>query len=297
MTAQALLAFLCVLAADAQEAANRVPTFRSEVSVVKVDLQVLPGPDKPAGLLTREDLVVYDEGKLQTINYFGRETEPLQLMLLLDVSESMRPSLRDVARTAREALSVLGPEDRVGLALFASRSQVVQPLTTDRSAFGKAIVDNMFKGVFGRETYLNEGLLTAADVLAATPVTSRRAILVISDNVSALSNASTESVKRALHDQNIVVNAVALAPAGEPLGVVDLRPYIEATGGEYMNSSAVAEPFKQLVERIKARYVLQYAMPPAESGKFRRLRVELSDRGKRRFPGATILAREGYFAP
>lgn len=277
----------------------QTPTFRSEVSAVKVDVRVMPGAGKPSGVLTKEDFAVYDEGVRQTVNYFGREDEPLNLILVLDVSDSMRRSLSEVASNARQALGVLGAEDQTGVVLYASRAMLAQPLTKDPALVREAILSNMYKQTLGRETVLNEALITAVDALRKTPLTSRRAIVVVTDNLSNVDRVNRLQVEQVLQSENIVLNAIVVPPPAPPLTatVVDVRPYVEKTGGEMMTASTVSTAFKGLLERIRARYTLQYAMPPGEAGKFRKIRVELSDEGRRKYPGAQLLAREGYFIP
>ena len=80
---------VCGLSASAQTNADEAVTFRSGVANVRIDAQVTQDNELVTGL-TAEDFVVQDEGKPQTIVYFGRESEPLSLMLLLDVSGSMK---------------------------------------------------------------------------------------------------------------------------------------------------------------------------------------------------------------
>lgn len=287
-------AFLVTVALAAQ-----VPTFRSEVSLVKVDVRVMPGADKPTGVLVQDDFAVYDEGVRQKIRYFGREDEPLNLMLVLDVSDSMRRSLSEVASNAREALGVLGPEDQVGAVLYATRSMLAQPLTKDRATIREAILANMFKQTLGRDTMLNSALMTAVDALRATPVQSRRAILVVTDNFSDPDRVPSAQVERALQGENIILNAIVVPPKTQPIGrtAVDVIPFVKATGGELMTTATVNTVLRDLLERIRARYTLQYPMPAGEAGKFRHIRVEFSESGRQKYPGAQIMAREGYFIP
>ncbi|MGH7247348.1 MAG: hypothetical protein ACREH9_04510, partial [Pseudomonadota bacterium] len=65
------------------------PVFRSEVSDVRVDVQVTEN-EHPVMDLAAGDFMVTDDGAPQQIVYFAREREPLALALLLDVSGSMR---------------------------------------------------------------------------------------------------------------------------------------------------------------------------------------------------------------
>jgi hypothetical protein len=52
----------------------------------------------------------------------------------------------------------------------------------------------------------------------------------------------------------------------------------------------------RIVRQIATRYSFQYAAPPkGQPGAFRRIRVELSPAAQRRYPGAVIQARTGYY--
>src|SRR5262245_4559330 len=74
---------------------DEIPVFRAGVTLVKVDLQVV-GPDgRDISDFTQQDFTIFDENQPQQIAYFGRESEPLDLLLLLDISGSMRRSLEE----------------------------------------------------------------------------------------------------------------------------------------------------------------------------------------------------------
>jgi len=100
--------------------AQEMPIFRAGVTLVRVDVQVT-ATEKPISNLSRDDFVLLDEGEPQRIAYFGRETEPLWVLLLLDVSGSMGRFLRQIATVSQRALSGLNPGDHVGVMLFSRR--------------------------------------------------------------------------------------------------------------------------------------------------------------------------------
>ena len=104
--------------------------FSTGVSLVKADVQVTERgrliPD-----LTKDDFVVLDDGKSQEIVYFGRDAEPLWILLLLDVSGSMRKHVGEMAASSRRALSELTPGDHVGIMLFSRRTSLHQEFTND----------------------------------------------------------------------------------------------------------------------------------------------------------------------
>jgi len=101
-----LFAYICLSALPcfSQEA----PTFRTDVSLVHVDAEVTDGTRTLSGF-HQEDFVIKDNGQTQTILHFSQDEEPLDLILLFDISGSMRPKIAKVAASARTALSELRP--------------------------------------------------------------------------------------------------------------------------------------------------------------------------------------------
>src|SRR4051812_19155188 len=110
---------------------DSVPTFRSDVSLVKVDVQVSTASGMNIGDLRQDDFVVYDEGEREAVLHFGSEQEPMSMLLLLDVSASMTKSLSAMASATRQALSRLHAGDKVALIVFSERTKLVEPYTTD----------------------------------------------------------------------------------------------------------------------------------------------------------------------
>ena len=101
--------------------------FKSDVSLVRVDVQVLSATGQIIGKLQREDFELRESGQVRQIVNFGRENLPLDLILLLDVSGSMRPHVERIANAAHEALSVLGNEDRVAILVFDRSTRTSMP--------------------------------------------------------------------------------------------------------------------------------------------------------------------------
>src|SRR5262245_33139174 len=94
---------LLAAALAAQQPQPETPVFRAGAADVKVDALVLDGQRIVAGL-AQDDFTVYDEAEPQKIVYFAHETEPLSLLLVLDVSGSMHRWLEAMAAKSREAL-------------------------------------------------------------------------------------------------------------------------------------------------------------------------------------------------
>jgi VWFA-related protein len=292
----------------AQQQDDAIPVFRSGVTLVKVDIQVTGRNGRAIPDMTQQDFTVLDENEPQQIVYFGRESEPLDLLLLLDVSGSMRRSLEDVAAVTRAALAQFHAGDRVALMLFSRRTQVAQPFTADFGETQRRILDSIYKTDLGSGTLINESLIAAAGYVKEQPVKGRRAILIVTDNEGLNYKSPDAEVVRSLYSADTVLNALVVRkgsrvaakrsgytnPDFEPPDVFGIS---ERTGGEALDGlGKVGELFPKMIERVRSRYFIQYPAPPAEAGKFRRVRVQLSPAARRKYPDAAVRAREGYFA-
>ena len=278
------------------------------MALVKVDTQVTDRGGRPIARLAAPDFQVLDEGAPRPIVHFGYETEPLDLILLLDVSGSMRRSLTELGNTARAALTPLGPQDRVAVILFARASEVREELTSDIAAVQAEIRDAVKADTLGSGTVINANIIAAARYAGRQPVRGRRAVLIVTDNQSLNYKVTDEDVVRELYAADAVLYAILIGKHRRPDVPRSTRPLnpdftpsdvfklAEQTGGEAMESHQAGSTFQQMVERIRSRYSIAYEAPPATGGGFRHIRVALTGKAKKSHPDAVIRARAGYFA-
>src|SRR5258708_35496839 len=78
--------------------------FRSDVSLVRVDAQVVDRDNRAITGLRVSDFVLREDGRVQQIRNFASESLPVDVLLLLDVSGSMRPHVQRIADAAHQAL-------------------------------------------------------------------------------------------------------------------------------------------------------------------------------------------------
>ena len=289
-----------------------VPTFRSEVSLVKVDLRVTDRSGSDISGLTARDFVVHDEGEKREIIDLASESERerVDIVLLLDVSGSMWRHLRDLSTTTSTALSQLAPGARVALMEFASKADVIEGFTSDYKLIERRIGESIFKQTLGRGTLINEALVAAANYLSRySESAKRRAIIIVTDNEATVQAATDADVLRAIHSANAVLNGIVVgqkpdAPAEQTrsrftdpgVGAPDVFRFASRTGGAAVTSDKPGEALRNTVTQVRTRYNLHYSAPQAERGKFRRIRVELTPEAAQRHAGAVVTAREGYYA-
>jgi len=293
--------------AGAQEAAVDPPTFRTGVSDVKVDVQVVENNRIVTGL-TQDAFQITDEGQPQKIVYFGRDAEPLSLVLLLDISGSMRRWLQRISSTAREAMGYLRAGDKVAIMVFGKRVEIHQEFSDNLAETARQIASAVTDHDVGAGTAINQSVAVAAEYMRrhAGPQ-GRHAILVLTDNLSLSYMFPDEEVIKALYAGDTVLNAIvvgrAIRPGPAKPGVyqnpdftpADVFKLAEETGGEAVRADETDISFKDMIERIRTRYSLSYHAPGGAAGRFRHIGVTLTADAKKRYPLAEVRARHGYY--
>lgn len=304
--------FVCTLAgAWAQEPA----VFRAGVNEVRVDCEVTDGTRAITGLCAG-DFAVLDNGERREIRQVTQDLEPLDLVLLFDVSGSMKAAVERVAATGQSAFGHLKEGDEVAVLTFSSRTRTLLPFTGNleevRVAMERMVREEKFRGT----TRLLGSIEAAWRMLAERPRSQRRrAVLVVTDNEGSPSFVSVRKLVERLWETDASVSGLLvrprnwkrretlrwiLSPQGTAMGkamATHMNSIADQTGGAMVKAEDPGGEFAKLMERIRRRYSIYYAMPVAGAGVRRSVRVELSEEGRKKFPGARVRARKGYVTP
>ncbi len=290
-----LLALLAVTPAHPQD-----PVFRTELALVKVDAQVTAKSGVIDGL-RREDFTVLDNGQPQTVRYFSQEEEPLDLVLLFDISQSMGPSINKVASSARLAMSELRPGDRVAVMSFNTGVWTEAPFTADLDSLAARLVQRIRGTRFAGGTYILSAVDQAAKYLQGQAAARRRRAVLIFTDDEGYGSTSPKVPTRDLWDADAVLSGLIIpadrgvAPFALTVSGDDyVEKVAEQTGGEVVHADPPGPAFRDMLMRMRKRYTLYYPMPAGKSGQTRRVSVDLSPAARRRYPDATVLARKGY---
>ena len=105
--------------------------FKATTNLQQVAVQVTDKQNHAVHGLAVADFTLSENGHPQKIAFFGAETEPVSLSILLDSSDSMKASRKlDRARAAiRAILHATRPEDQIALIPFTDRTGTFIPLT------------------------------------------------------------------------------------------------------------------------------------------------------------------------
>jgi VWFA-related protein len=280
--------------------------FKTGVADVRVDVQATQGPNLIKDL-TKDDFLVTDENQPQSIVSFSHGDEPLNLILLLDISGSMQDYIEQIAQTAREALHHLRPADRVAIMVFAKKTAVHQSFSDNLAETARQIAGAVKDWDVGTTTQINSAVVDAAQYMQkhAGPG-GRRAILILTDNLSLSHQLTDGQVVRELNKADTVFNAIVTGrairpdlpgpratsndPDTTPANVFHLA---EETGGEWVKAGEADATF---TEMIRSRYMLAYHEPESTPGMFRHITVNLSPAARKKYPSAELHTRTGYYA-
>src|SRR3984893_18103812 len=153
--------------------------IRVAVNLVMVDATVKTKAGQIMGDLKKADFEVREDGATQKIALFSRDELPLNVALVLDLSDSIGPFLGPLQEAAKATLAALKADDQVAMFTFSTDAELRVPLTKDKAQIAGQF--DTFKA--GGATNINDGIFAAAQYLLATAPKGRRVIILIRDDV------------------------------------------------------------------------------------------------------------------
>src|SRR3984957_5145916 len=280
-------------------------TIRVAVNLVLVDATVKTKDGQIMANLNKDNFEVREDGVAQKLEIFSRDELPLNVALVLDLSDSIGPFLGPLRDAATVALAALKPNDEVALFTFSTDAELRTPLTTDK----KKIADEINTFEARGATNINDGIFAAAEYLLKAPPNGRRVIILISDDVGtdAGGQGTRDIVTEAIASDAVLYNlkipgynppATIFAASMIP-GLVNIRKVRDATGGEESDVKDVANldaVFSALIQRIKTRYTLgYYTNATGGEGKPHKLDVRLASSFGKKGKDYSILAKSSYY--
>jgi VWFA-related protein len=282
------------------------------------------------GGLGAKDFQLTEDGAPQKITYFSHDQLPLSVVLLFDLTDTVRPVLKPLAAGAAEILNHLKPQDQIAVVVFSSHTEVLQKFTADRALAAAAI--EKASGMKSEDgTFIHEDMYEAVDEALQSPVVDSRRVLVwLTDGTSNFENSLTQktigkgapehlhskeeatehlersgAVVAALIDRSPATDALVTASYVNPFSFLagarmgDIDKYAELTGGPVLKSGKQEIPVKlaALLDELRGRYTLGYKPSVAKpDGTFCKIELKLapiSDHANNK--QLVVRTRRGYY--
>jgi VWFA-related protein len=261
------------------------PVFRAEVDLVRVEVLVTR-KGVPVGGLTAINFELRDNGRAQALELVLEEESPVDTVLVLDMSHSVKgPKLDALKNAARAFLDGLRDGEQAAVLAFREEVHLLQALTPDLARVRRALDEASPRG----STALCDAVYAALRLREPGP--RRTAIVVFSDGIENISWLAPAEVVESASRSDAIVYGVAVRGPGER-GEPFLRDVVGATGGrlfEVQSERDLRARFLDVLSDIRSRYVLSYTPAGVDTTGWHSLEVRL-----RRVKG-DVLARPGYW--
>jgi VWFA-related protein len=284
MSARLTLTFVLLASTLSLGAAPQIPVFSSRVEAVRVDILVTRD-GKPLRNLGPADFDIFDNGVRQQVDLVSFEQLPLNLVLTLDMSNSVVGERLAHLRSAglglldglrsgdRAALITFNHAIALGSDLSGEWERVRTALKAAEPAGNTSLIDACFAGIMVGESNVGRAL-----------------VIVFSDGVDTSSWLAADSVLEIAKRSDAVVYAVSVGQGRNGGFLGDLSAQ---TGGrlfEVESTKDLRAVFLTVLDEFRQRYVVSYSPSGVSADGWHTLTVRVKQ------PNDGVKARPGYLA-
>jgi Ca-activated chloride channel homolog len=272
--------------------------FRSDVQLVRILATVKDQSGALVGSLEKGDFEVRDNGILQQVSVFERQTDqPLSVAVMIDNSGSTAKDLKyetdSVTRFLRALLREGNPEDAASLYSFNWEIVKQNGFTRNVTAIERSL--RALRGEAGTSLY--DAILLASRDIEDRP--GRKVMVIVTDGGDTTSRSDFQRAAEAAQLADAVIYPVLVVPiandAGRNTGGENaLTTLSQRTGGRVFEPSlgaALDQAFDQILRDLRTQYLIAYypRNVPLTKERFHSLDIALLK------PGLQVKARNGYY--
>ena len=301
---------------------ENLPGFKSDVSVVNVDVAVLDNHGHFIPNIPRGSFRVLEDNVPQQIKSFGKSTAPMTVCLLIEFSAKFQwygsQTWYQTLSAAYGFVQTLKPEDYAAIIAYDFKEEILSDFTTDRRQTYEAMQRLRIPGF--SEANLFDALADTEERMSK--IEGRKAIVLLSSGIDTFSKLTYDKARKIIQDSAVPVYAIGLmqalrimSPRGDSIGFLQadnqMNTFARETGGMAFFPRFYGEfpsIFGSIQESLRNQYSIGYEPAnKAKDGKFRKIKVELvnpatneplrvvDEKGK---PiKYQIVAKNGYTAP
>jgi len=292
------LALLTTLSAAQNQ--TPTPTLQITTNLVAVSAIVRDKSGAPVPNLTRNDLLLKEDGKPQTIRYFSQgSTLPLTLALMVDTSGSQRRFIADETAAGKAFFPAMltRPDDRAVLVQFDSSIVQLAHLTASVPTLEHALAyltqshSDLRAYSTGGGTLLYDAICAVSHIELGNQI-GRRAMVILTDGGDNGSKFDQKQAIESAQRADFTIYSVFYSDGG---GDIDaLNNLSKTTGGRVFTVSSkmtLQKIFAEIANDMRLEYELGYVPPPSKPGKHHKIALTATNKSY------TVQAREGYFTP
>lgn len=296
-----LAAGLLCAQSNSKQAAPPLEETRITLDVTRVSLLFTVSDKKQRFVtdLVKDDFEIFEAKKQQSIIEFTAETNlPLRLAILIDTSNSIRERFRFQQEAAKQFIdSAMRPEqDKAIIVSFDTAAELVQDLTGDTDALGKAILSLRPGG----GTALYDAIFFACrdKLMKDQPRDKfRRAMVILSDGEDNQSRYTRDQALEMAQKADVVIYTISTNITRiESDGDKVLKYFATETGGlsfSPFKASDLSQSFENIANELRHQYIALYKPEPLKTdGLYHPVQVRVKNR-----KDLLVRVRHGYYAP
>ena len=252
---------MAILAAAAQSLAAQEVTFRMDVKLVSLFVNVTDQNGAIVGGLAKEDFAVAEDGRPQQISVFERQSErPLNLVLAIDTSASTyKDRALDQEASKRFVNALVRSQDQMSLIEFSTFVSELSPFTNKLAQLDHAL--DHLRG--DNATALYDAIYLGSQRLG--PKEGRKVLVLVSDGEDTVNNTTyAQALEQALRNEVMIYSIIDVpieASAGRSIGGEHaLITLAEQTGGKsfYADQDGLDKAFARVSEDLRTQYLIGY---------------------------------------
>lgn len=273
-----------------------LPTFKSDVTTVTVDVAVLDNKGRFIPNIPRGNFRVLEDGVPQPISNFGQGEAPMTVCMVIEFSNLFQQywsyGWQETLTASYGFLETLKPEDYVAVVAYDLRPEILSDFSTDKRKAYEAM--QRLRIAAYSESNLYDALVDTADRMSE--IEGRKAIIVMASGIDTFSKLTFDKTRRALQTAGVPIYAIGLLQALREwydargaMGSIQrldflqadnqMRTFAKETGGQSFFPRFFGEYpgiFRAIHESLRNQYSIGYQPTNiARDGKYRKLKVEL----------------------
>jgi VWFA-related protein len=271
--------------------------FRVAVEAVDLSVVVTDRKGRFVPGLEEDDFEIFEDDAPQEMSFFTSEITPLTVLLLLDASGSIRPSVEGIKEAAANFVSKLWDGDKAIVADFNQHIRFSTHFSEDKDRLINSIQSLYPSG----GTALYDSILISLDKVSE--VKGRKALLVFSDGDDSQayggSEMSRDDTIEGSKFYEVSIYTIGFqgrrGMGGSGVNKGFLKKIAQETGGAAFFPKGIGElnqSFSQIQEELHSQYRMAYIPTNSvQDGSWRKIEVRI--KGKE---GLEVRTRKGYYA-
>ncbi len=278
---------------------NSTELISEEKEAIKIDSFLVNLPlivvDKQNNFvkgLSVEDFIIYSDYKRQNISVFETSEDPLQIVVMLDVSDSVKKYFKDIQKSAIDFVKVLRPKDKAILITFDCKLNILNEFSDTQLV--KSFINQKSNTHSSSGTCIYDSLYEVVENHFATREKSRNVIILLTDGVDNSSKQSVDNLRKMLARTNVVIYTILYnTPFSDKTSKSTLENLIKFTGGRNYKAQDkdTKRIFQSITKELQNQYYLGFYADKDEYNGLHDVRVEVTRQNVK------VKTRQSYYLP